>query len=86
MNKKIALVTLIKNSISIASEGKLALLHHVKQMTDEEVEKLGAYFRAEREFVLANTERIVGNVKTITETLLSASSNSDQVYFGSAKP
>lgn len=83
--KKSALVTLIKNSISFASEAKLALLSHVRDMTEEEVERLGKYLATERSFVLENEERILGYSSELVSALLPIQPQ-NPVYYATAKP
>lgn len=88
LSKKLALVTLIKHSMSFASEAKLALLHHVKAMTEEEVDKLGKYLSAERKFIIENEELVIRCTQEVVETFDSPTSqpSDNAVYVGVGKP
>jgi hypothetical protein len=88
LNKKLALVTLIKHSMSFASEAKLALLEHVKSMTEEDVEKLGKYLLAEHTFVIENEDLILRCTKEVSETFDSSPNTrfDNTVYVGVGKP
>ncbi|MDP1722161.1 MAG: hypothetical protein Q8L37_03050 [Candidatus Gottesmanbacteria bacterium] len=95
MNKKIALVKLIRNSFILPNEDKLILLDRVNAMSGGDVEELGRFLAEEHDFILKNETGIRGNVGEIMETVKTwkpeASkteklSELDKVYVGVGKP
>lgn len=69
MNKKIALVKLIRNSIIIPNEDKLALLGEIEQLGDGEMEALGRFLSAEHDFIFQNETGLRVGVVEIMKTL-----------------
>jgi hypothetical protein len=95
MNRKIALVKLIRNSFLVSNEDKLALLDRVAAMSDADVEELGKFLAAEHGFILENEAGLRESVGVIMEELKNwkpdASKNEavkeqDKVYIGTGKP
>lgn len=95
MNKKIALVKLIRNSFILPNEDKLILFDRVNAMSDGDVEELGKFFAAEHEFVLENETGLRSGVGEIMESLKNwkpkalkpeAVQNQDKVYVGTGRP
>lgn len=83
MDKKIALVRLLRSSLLLSDAAKLAILDKVESMTSREVDELGEFLVLERKFVLDNEAFITAN----TTSLIDALEKSDkQVYVGSGKP
>ena len=68
MTKKVALITLIKNSILLPNETKLELLARVATMGDDEVEAFGKFLTAERQFALQNESQIKFDASQIIES------------------
>ncbi len=95
MNKKIALVKLIRNSLIVPNEDKLVLLGNIGSMKNEDVEELGKFLAEEHDFILQNETGLRANVGEIMEMVKKwnpqASSpdvvkDSDKVYVGVGKP
>lgn len=87
MDKKLALVTLVEHSIVLSDEAKLALLAKMDTITDEEVEKLGAFLATERDYVLENQDGIKKSVAEVMQELASYTPEpKEQVYVGTGKP
>lgn len=95
MNKKIALVKLIRNSFIIPNEEKLELLGKIEGMSDQDVEEFGASLSAEHDFVMQNESAIRTDVGEIMETLKNwkpevlkteSAKDPDKVYVGMGKP
>ncbi|MEK7544311.1 MAG: hypothetical protein AAB557_05550 [Patescibacteria group bacterium] len=95
MNKKIALVKLIRNSFILPNEDKLMLLDRVNGLSDGDVEELGKFLAAEHEFVLQNETGLRADVGEIMETLKNWKPEDskkeevrepDKVYIGTGKP
>ncbi|MBI5620557.1 hypothetical protein HY949_02145 [Candidatus Gottesmanbacteria bacterium] len=84
MNKKIALVKLIRNSFIIPNEDKLVILGKIEQMKDEDVEELGKFLAEEHDFIIKHEAGLRGNVGEIMETLKSWKPP-DKVYVGTGR-
>ncbi|MFA5025811.1 MAG: hypothetical protein WC503_04860 [Candidatus Shapirobacteria bacterium] len=67
MDKKIALIELIKNSFLIGNKLKKILLEKVEFMTDEEVDKIGKFLVWERDVVLDDEEGFLKEVDKVIE-------------------
>lgn len=85
MNKKIALVKLIRNSFIVPDENKLELLGKIEKMSEEDVEELGQFLAAEHNFVIQNETAIRTDVEDVMETLQNWKP-SEKVYIGTGKP
>lgn len=85
MNKKIALVKLIRNSFTVPNEEKLELFGKIEQMSEEDVEELGQFLAAEHNFIVQNESAIRADVGEVMETLR-AWNPPDKVYVGTGKP
>lgn len=85
MNKKIALVKLIRNSFIVPNENKLELLGKIEEMSDQDVEELGQFLAAEHNFIVGNESALRANVGDIMETLKDWKP-SEKVYVGTGKP
>lgn len=99
MNKKVALVILIRHSILLPDDSKLALLEQIQSMNDRQVDALGKFLATEREIALGSEQEIQAHVDEFVKELeinaqkgLQAVPQSanldkvDQVYIGSGKP
>lgn len=85
MNKKIALVKLIRNSFIVPNEEKLELLGKIEEMSDQDVEELGQFLAAEHNFVVQNEPAIRTDVEDVMKTLADWKP-SEKVYIGTGKP
>lgn len=85
MNKKIALVKLIRNSFIVPNEKKLELLGKIEQMREEDVEELGQFLAVEHNFIVQNETAIRADVEDVMETLRDWKP-SEKVYIGTGRP
>jgi len=87
MDKKVALVTLIENSFVLPNEVKLELLGRVEGLSDTDVEKLGTFLAAERQFVLDHEKGVRDSVAEILQMLDTPKPEpGDAVYVGTGRP
>ena len=95
MNKKIALVKLIRNSFILPNEYKLVLLDRVNAMSDGDVAALGRFLAEEHDFIIQNASALRADTAEIMETLKNwkteqsqdiAVREPDKVYVGIGKP
>lgn len=95
MNKKIALVKLIRNSFIVPNEAKLELVGKIERMSDQDVEELGEFLAVEHDFVVSHEDAIRADVGEIMKTLehwepqtskIEAANDSDKVYVGTGRP
>lgn len=84
MNKKIALVKLIRNSFVVSNEEKLELLGKIEQMSDEDVEEFGAFLSSEHNFIVQNEPAIRADVEDVMKTLADWKPP-EKVYVGTGK-
>lgn len=83
MNKKIALVTLIKASIILSDEDRLVLLDLVPGLSDRQIDALGKFFVTERQFVLDHEDDVKQKLDSILTEL--EREDHEKVYVGSGK-
>lgn len=83
MNKKIALVTLIEASVLFTDDDKLALIGKVPSLNDKQVDALGKYFAAEREFVLDHKAELSQQLDVMLAEL---GKGDNAVYVGTGRP
>lgn len=83
MNRKIALVTLIEASLFFSDEDKLALIERVPSLNDKQVETLGKFLAAERQFALDHEAEIRHQFDQLIADMEDADNT---VYVGSGKP
>ncbi|OGG04212.1 hypothetical protein A2Z33_03600 [Candidatus Gottesmanbacteria bacterium RBG_16_52_11] len=69
MNKRVALVILIKNCFSLSNPAKIELLRTVEDMSEEQVEALGKFLAYEREFILKYQNQIIENADALLEAM-----------------
>lgn len=97
MNKKIALVKLIRASLIVSNDDKLALLGKIETMSDEDVEKLGEFLAAEHDFIAQHEAGLRLSVGEIMEEMKrwnpgedsarpTGADATDRVYVGTGKP
>jgi len=67
MDKKEALVILIKNSIILGEATQEKLLNLVDKMTDEEIMEWGKLLAEEQDFVEENKEEILAKLEAMEE-------------------
>lgn len=84
MNKKIALVKLIRNSFIVPNENKLELLEKIEMMSEEDVEELGQFLAAEHNFIVQNETAIRADVEDVMETMKDWKPP-EKVYVGSGR-
>lgn len=85
MNKKIALVKLIRNSFIVPNENKLELLGKIEEMSEEDVEELGQFLAIEHDFIVQSESVIRADVEDVMETLRDWKP-SEKVYIGTGRP
>ncbi len=83
MNKKVALVTLIEASVLLTDDDKLTLIDRVPALTDQQVDVIGKYLAAERQFVLGHKKELSDSFDAMLEELVKGQ---DTVYVGTGKP
>lgn len=87
MNKRLALVPLIQASFLLSPDVKIALLKRLGEFGEEDVVTLGEYLAAERDFVVANSQKIQDYANTLIDYFgKSEEKNPDMVYVGSGNP
>ena len=86
MNKRLALVPLIKGSFLLSPDIKIALLKRLGELGEEEVATLGEYLAAERDFVVANSAKIQDYANTLVDYFSNNPEQQDKVYVGSGRP
>ena len=88
MNKKIALVHLIEESLLLSSGQKLELLDMVAGFTQKQVDALGKFLVSEQEFLLDNQEEILTHTQSMIETLTGKvlAPGENQLLVGKGKP
>ncbi len=90
MNKKLALVTLIKHSMLLPAEDKIALLKRVGDLAENDVLTLGTHLSRERQFVMENAQKIQEYADSLVDyftlnPLTLEKDNPDMVYVGTGK-
>lgn len=90
MNKRLALVTLIKHSLLLSSDVKIALLRRVGDLKENDVQMLGNYLAAELQFVKDNAQKIQEYADTLVKyfslnPMTPKKDNPDMVYVGTGK-
>lgn len=90
MNRKLALVTLIKHSLLLPAEDKIALLKRVGDLAENDVHTLGIYLAQERQFIMENAQKIQEYAGSLVDyfsqnPMNQNQDNADKVYIGTGK-
>ncbi len=99
MNKKIALVTLIRHSLILPDATKIDLITSLPSLNDRQVEALGMFLAKEREQLLESESQIMARIDEILVELdkttsrkpasggpVQAEDQIEKLYVGSGKP
>jgi len=84
MNKKIALVDLLQESILLTAEQKLRILDQLPMFNEKQVDALGKLLALEQRFIETHNDDIKANMNTIYETFLQKELP-EPVYVGTGK-
>ena len=90
MNKRLALVTLIKHSLLLSADIKISLLKRVGDLEENDVQTLGNYLAAELQFVKDNAQKIQEYAGSLVDyftlnPLIPTNDNPDKVYVGTGR-
>lgn len=90
MNKRLALVSLIKQSLLLAADIKIALLKRVGELDAGTVEELGKYLADEQKFIVANAGKIQEYADTLIHdmdfsSIVHSDTDNDKIYVGIGK-
>lgn len=69
MNKREALLVLIKHSYFLTDNVKLQLLADMDKLTDEEVDTLGEFLAIEKKNALDNNQQLIDELKSLEKEL-----------------
>ena len=69
MDKKIAFIKLLENSLWISDQIKKSLLLKIDSLSDEQITELGKLLAYEREFIVKDKEKIKKNTSLFLQTL-----------------
>lgn len=90
MNKRLAIIPLIKQSFLLSTDVKIRLLERVGEMSDEDVATLGGLLAEERDFGVANAQKIQEYADTLVDYFrvnpIASVEPKDQVFVGTGKP
>ncbi len=69
MDKKTALVTLLKNSFWITDPAKREILLKLGTLTDEQVDTIGKFLAKEREIMIRDEDKILEESSTLLPSI-----------------
>lgn len=69
MDKKTALLTLLKNSFWITDAVKLKIIDQLDNLTEDQIDEIGQFLAIERDFMLANEDQILDRTQKILEII-----------------
>ena len=69
MDKKEALITLLKNSLMITDSEKKKILYKLDSLSKEQIDALGTFLSYEQVCLLENKEKILKQTKLLMNTL-----------------
>lgn len=89
MNKRLALVSLIKQSLLLTSDVKIALLKRVGELDVGAIDLVGKYLADERNFITANAGKIQQYADTLIHDMdfssIAPTNTDNRVYVGTGK-
>ncbi len=72
MDKKTALLTLLENSFWIDDPTKLKVIDQIDTLTEEQIDELGKFLVAERDYMIEHEDEVLAKSQKILEIISQA--------------